>query len=96
MIGDRRELDCACAQLSLSDHARRLVRLRPNKDSFAAQPCTCSRHSAGYLIKQRLVSSPAASPMTDLLHFYLPSQLLLPTCATDKLHVHSPLLPVNS
>ena len=48
-----------------------------------------------YCIKRCLVSSAAASPMTDLLHSYLPSQLLLPTCATDKLHVHSPLLPVD-
>jgi hypothetical protein len=30
------------------------------------------------------------------LHFYLPSQLSLPTWATEKLCVHSPLLPVNS
>jgi hypothetical protein len=30
------------------------------------------------------------------LHFYLPSQLSLPTWATEKLRVHSPLLPVNS
>jgi hypothetical protein len=49
-----------------------------------------------YFIKRCLVSSAAASSMTDLLHSYLPSHLLLPTCATDRLHVHSPLLPVNS
>jgi len=41
-----------------------------------------------YLIKRCLVHSAAASPMTDLLHPYLPSQLLLPTCATDKLYLH--------
>jgi hypothetical protein len=75
----------------------------PDAGSSATQPrqLRCSAlhlqpPQRWYLVKRCLVSSAAASPMTNLLHSYLPSQLLLPTCATDKLYVHSPLLPGNS